>query len=90
MLVLTTGGQLADLSVNVNLASVSGTFLSIALYSTNQHHGDLEIQSHLKSTKWTFSTCRQHQSWLFSCGRPKSCLGPTRSETGSQGGISSE
>ncbi|KAJ9052252.1 hypothetical protein DSO57_1036037 [Entomophthora muscae] len=82
-LVLTTGGQLADLFINVNLASVSGTFLSIPPYSTNQYHGDLEIWSHLQSTKWSFSTCRWNQSWLSSCGRPKSCLGPTRSETGS-------
>ncbi|KAJ9077520.1 hypothetical protein DSO57_1015922 [Entomophthora muscae] len=83
-------GHLADLSVNVNLASVSGMFLSIPLYSTNQHRGDLEIRSHLQSTKWTFSTCRRNQSWLFSCSRPKSCLRPIRSETGSQGEISSE
>ncbi|KAJ9074703.1 hypothetical protein DSO57_1003759 [Entomophthora muscae] len=63
---LTKVDQLADLFVNVNLASVSGTFLFIPLYSTNQHHGDLEIQSHLQSTNWTLSTCRQNQTRLFS------------------------
>ncbi|KAJ9057915.1 hypothetical protein DSO57_1017916 [Entomophthora muscae] len=90
MLVLTKGGQLADLSVKVNLASVSGTFLFIPPYFINQHHGDLEIRSHLQSTKWTLSTCRWNQSWLFFLGRSKSFLRPNKSETGSQGEISSE